>query len=880
MASHKAQTEILREMRGWVAQAHLVLETRRVIHLDGDRALSTLRERTIALGTSGSVAWRILPLSRDDLGRLTAIARFTQLAPLTPDEQDMIQELTTEIADMLAVAAPSHGIRRLLMSPRARADSHTVMSFLIRYFNWGRAEGLEQWLKRLQPVDIPCPELNDILEPWIGLFRHLANFDRAPVLSSISLLENVGEAASIVVAAASSAEARLARVRETSEAVRMEYVANALKQMPVTRLQEATRDRVRVSPLVDGGFVTVWDVLANSRQVWDLPGVGPVTAERVIGAAQTLRQTIFEETPVRIDLQQRGTSDTDLIRALAELMVVRSLAQSPQVIAEARTLRPLRRLEGAAFTHVLVAGCDRDVHDLSARIENVERMAREIQLVLEGRSLDAIWADFEQRPSDYFSLLSELGLLGEEEERSHGDLPRQIVEAVRQVELRTDRLRVSLRGYQAFGARFALAQRRVLIGDEMGLGKTIEALAVLSHLASRGGSHFLVICPASVVTNWVREVLSKSTLDAHHVHGQYREYAARRWERGGGVAVTTYDSLGWFRIVLERVGGIEAVVVDEAHYIKNTTATRTQRTRKLLKQTNYAVLLTGTPLENRIDEFQTIIGHIRPDLVVDAHELAPRRFRAQVAPAYLRRNQEDVLLEIPELVENDEWLPMSHEDEVAYRDAVASGNFMQMRQAAMISGRRSIKLSRLLELVSDAQESGRKVIVFSYFLEVLHLVATTLPGQVFGPLTGALAAGRRQEMVDAFSKWHGGAVLVAQITAGGVGLNIQAATVVIFCEPQLKPTTEWQAVARARRMGQVKTVQVYRLLSEVGVDRRITEILARKAGLFDDFARVSNTAASAPEFVDISEGDLARQVIAEERQRLHGSAPPKDAQSH
>jgi len=142
-----------------------------------------------------------------------------------------------------------------------------------------------------------------------------------------------------------------------------------------------------------------------------------------------------------------------------------------------------------------------------------------------------------------------------------------------------------------------------------------------------------------------------------------------------------------------------------------------------------------------------------------------------------------------------------------------------------------------------------------------------LPGKVFGPLTGPVPAAARQVMVDQFSAAGHGAVLVSQIVAGGVGLNIQAASVVVICEPQFKPTTEWQAIARAHRMGQLETVQVHRLLSEEGVDQRITEILARKRELFDDFARISETAESAPEALDVSEADLARDVIAAERER-------------
>ena len=111
-------------------------------------------------------------------------------------------------------------------------------------------------------------------------------------------------------------------------------------------------------------------------------------------------------------------------------------------------------------------------------------------------------------------------------------------------------------------------------------------------------------------------------------------------------------------------------------------------------------------------------------------------------------------------------------------------------------------------------------------------------------------------------------MLFSQILAGGVGLNIQAASVVVICEPQLKPTMEDQAIARAHRMGQVRTVQVHRLLSEAGVDQRIVQMLVEKRRIFDEYARRSETAASAPEAYDLSEAELAREIVAQERQRL------------
>jgi superfamily II DNA or RNA helicase len=256
-----------------------------------------------------------------------------------------------------------------------------------------------------------------------------------------------------------------------------------------------------------------------------------------------------------------------------------------------------------------------------------------------------------------------------------------------------------------------------------------------------------------------------------------------------------------------------------------------------------------------------------PMLVRNSPEVA-KAFRRHVAPAYLRRNLEDVLTELPARIEVQEWLPMSGFDLATYWAAIGQGNFMALRQAAMLGGRESQKMVRLLEIVAEAEENQRKVIVFSYFLEVIGRVAALLPGRVHGPLTGSVPAHVRQMMVDEFSQSRGPAVLVSQIQAGGVGLNIQAASVVVICEPQLKPSLEEQAIARAHRMGQVQNVQVHRLLSEEGVDTRIVELLAEKRRLFDEFARRSDTAASAPEAYDLSDGELARRILAGERQRF------------
>jgi SNF2 family DNA or RNA helicase len=249
-------------------------------------------------------------------------------------------------------------------------------------------------------------------------------------------------------------------------------------------------------------------------------------------------------------------------------------------------------------------------------------------------------------------------------------------------------------------------------------------------------------------------------------------------------------------------------------------------------------------------------------------------FRKAVAPVYLRRNQEDVLTELPSLQQTDEWEELSASDEEAYREAVRAGNFMAMRRAAYTRPEKSAKLGRLREIVQEACENGQKTVVFSNFKDVLGVVQEALAAgtsgavPVFGPLTGGVPAGRRQEIVDDFAGVQGPAVLLGQIQAAGVGLNMQAASVVVICEPQIKPTIEHQAVARAHRMGQVRPVRVHRLLATGGVDERLVKMLEAKTRLFDAYARRSAVAEATADAVDVSDTELARRIVEEEQARL------------
>ncbi|WGJ85498.1 DEAD/DEAH box helicase [Gordonia sp. SMJS1] len=858
-----------------IRQAQTVAAVRGQVTKNSWAAVNDLRKRVHSIGSDDLSAVFVLPLYARDTATLTAIARNEQLPALSRDDREAIAALTGDADTAVHDARVLAGGRRLFLSRGKREAGAQAVAALEQFHAWILESRVGARLGAMSnPVrDVEVHDLGLATADWVGLGAHLAEWGVADLIPGASTT-GLSDAITVITRAATT-EATARRAAENAgNEVRRAETEKLIREMGVERLKDATRDRLRVTALTDAGITTVWEVMQNGQALEALPGVGATTATRMRGAAQTLWQTTYEEMPTRIDINNRAQHTTNLLAALAQWDATRRHKPTDNELAVAQTLGPLIPKLGSKPERFLAISKDpahrrglyADIDALHARHRLIQDSAAPAQ---------DPWEDFLARPADYFAMLAELGFLTEDENKVHGDLSEAIIAAVRNQELDTTHLLASLRGYQSFGARFALVQKKVIIGDEMGLGKTVEALSVLTHLQAKGFHHALVICPAAVVTNWMREVSAKSSLHPHRLHGTTRGAALRQWVRNGGVAVTTFETLAWLSTQTFRTRDIGCVIVDEAHYIKNPGAQRSRRVAALINEVPRTVLLTGTPLENRIDEFRNLVEYLRPDLTVDANELSPRRFRQQVAPAYLRRNQEDVLTELPELVEVDEMLPMSAEDMTAYRSAVGAGNFAAMRQAAMLQGTKSVKVARLLDLVAEAEANQRRVIVFSHFRQVLDDVAHALPGRVFGPLTGSVPAARRQEMVDRFSAAGHGAVLVAQIVAGGVGLNIQSASVVVICEPQLKPTTEWQAIARARRMGQLQSVQVHRLLSEEGVDRRVTDILATKRALFEDFARVSDIADSAPEAFDISEADLAREVVAAERERLL-SQPPAD----
>lgn len=857
----KASIDVLAR---WTAQARSEYEGRREISTAADDARAALGSRVLSLRLpDGSVSAVPLDVAAD-LALARSIHVGGQLPELRPADAFALSLSRRAIDTDIAQARASVGGRRFFQRKGNRRRSEDAAVRLRAMVADEHAGSVEEALDRMARSRSQIQE-SRIEDP-------AATLSRAAFGGSASLVapaETLGARAALAAwrKAHRDQEMRAESIIRTANEIRDREVRRLLAEMPLDALKRSTGGRVRLGVLANVGFSSVKDVLDHGPMLYHYDGVGERSAAQIWGAAESMRTTLQRETPVRIDVKAPDTATRGLLIELGMWGPTSALlAESSEARRIGVVLAPLLDAHGAV-SHLALP----DQHQHEVLLRSLSRLAHfgdQLGSTSSGAGSDP-WKAFLSRPADYLGWLRDIGFLTEDEASAHGSLSEELVAKVRAQDLDTSLLQdVSLRGYQDFGARFALVQRRVIIGDEMGLGKTIEAMAMLAHVHAKGETHSVVVCPAAVVNQWVREIEDRSKMSAYRMHGGDRDSAVRHWHRRGGVAVTTFETLCAIRDEVLDVREIAALAVDEAHYIKNPLARRTQNVRALIDYAKRTLLLSGTPLENRLDEFENLVSYLQPDLLNTVPGATTTSFQRQVAPAYLRRNQEDVLTELPDRIEVEEWLPMSAGDLGSYVPAVREGNFMAMRRAAMLSGAESVKMARLAEIVAEARANSRKVIVFSYFRDVLSAVVDRLDGIAFGPMTGSVAAADRQRLVDEFTDADPGAVLVAQITAGGVGLNIQAGSVVILCEPQVKPSMEDQAVARAHRMGQVETVQVHKLLSEDAVDQRMLEILAHKREIFDGFVRESLMARSAPEAVDISEAELSRAVINDERERM------------
>ena len=443
-------------------------------------------------------------------------------------------------------------------------------------------------------------------------------------------------------------------------------------------------------------------------------------------------------------------------------------------------------------------------------------------------------------------------------------------------------LEATLRGYQEDGFRWLGTLERLgfggILADDMGLGKTLQVIAhVLAQKEDGRGGCTLVVCPASLVYNWMSEISRFAPgLVAVAVLGTK---AARRVLIGGhegvDVLVTSYDLL---RRDVEEYAPLHLarVVLDEAQYIKNPKAQVTRAVKCL--DADVRLALTGTPIENRLAELWSIFDFLMPGYLgtreqfakryegpVEAGEAEGQRLlQCAVGPFVLRRLKSEVLADLPEKTESvvmaqmgpkQKKLYLAHQDRIALQvqHMVRAGDpsglgreklkvlaeLTRLRQICCdprlcIEGYQdgSAKLETCLELLSQAVDAGHKVLVFSQFASMLDLLAARLSEArlSYFQLTGQTSKEARERLVRRFQEGEADVFLVS-LKAGGVGLNLTAADVVIHYDPWWNVAAQDQATDRAYRIGQRRDVTVFKLICEGTVEERILKMQESKRGL-------------------------------------------------
>ncbi|HEX8433643.1 DEAD/DEAH box helicase [Archangium sp.] len=426
-----------------------------------------------------------------------------------------------------------------------------------------------------------------------------------------------------------------------------------------------------------------------------------------------------------------------------------------------------------------------------------------------------------------------------------------------------EELNATLRHYQQQGVSWLRFLQSSGLGgilaDDMGLGKTLQTICVL-------GPRSLVVCPTSVLPNWVAELKRfRPSLKVCVYHGP-----GRALDEAAEVTLTTYSIL---RLDAAVLGGRtwDALVLDEAQAIKNPES-QVARSAFGLKA-NFRLALSGTPLENRLEELWSLMHFTNPGLlggrrqfdekvaqpIAEGQAGAAERLRKRIRPFVLRRLKRDVAPELPPRTESVMHVSLDERERAVY-DAVMAATraevvallneggsvlkaleaLLRLRQAAchpaLVPGQQatsSSKVQTLVDALDNAVSDGHKALVFSQWTSLLDLIEPQLEksGIAFERLDGATA--NRGEVTSRFQSPEGAPVMLLSLKAGGTGLNLTAADHVFLVDPWWNPAVEAQAADRAHRIGQERPVMVYRLVSQGTVEERILGLQEKKRALFE-----------------------------------------------
>lgn len=450
-----------------------------------------------------------------------------------------------------------------------------------------------------------------------------------------------------------------------------------------------------------------------------------------------------------------------------------------------------------------------------------------------------------------------------------------------------------LRDYQKYGYQWmkTLARYRFggILADDMGLGKTVQSIAfILSEISNiRSSGHpALVVAPSSLMYNWLAEIekfapelkaivvdgikqdrkqlLKSLTGLGQHEKGERRTATADIQTAKLDVVITSYPLLR-MDIAEYAAQAFHTVIYDEAQFFKNDT-TLTAKAVKAIRA-DYRFALTGTPVENRLDDLWSIYDTVFPDLLPGKKEFADLTGEAvatRIRPFLLRRLKTDVLTELPEKIEttqSSELLPeqkklyaaylaklrhesLKHLNEKGFHNSrirILAG-LTRLRQlcchpALFVEGYDgdSAKLRQLLEMVEESRASGRRMLIFSQFTEMLGMIGRELTDSDFPffYLDGSTPPAERLSLCSRFNDGERDLFLIS-LKAGGTGLNLTGADTVILYDLWWNPAVEQQAADRAHRIGQKKTVQVIRLVARGTVEEKVIELQNKKKHLIDE----------------------------------------------
>ena len=429
-----------------------------------------------------------------------------------------------------------------------------------------------------------------------------------------------------------------------------------------------------------------------------------------------------------------------------------------------------------------------------------------------------------------------------------------------------------LRSYQIHGANWLFRLHRHGLGgilaDDMGLGKTHQALALIDLSAERT-DRFLIVCPAAVLYHWPeKQQTFFPHLSMSVYHGPQRDLKQALESQ---IIVTTY---GILRQDIGELGlvKLKLVIYDELHYLKNKKTSTFKAAGLLLAGTTFG--LTGTPVENNIQELETLLTVCLPDLFSSSrvHRMfkeadnseGRQRVQRIVAPFLLRRTREQVLKELPALSEDIRLCELSEDQVAAYRQAVdqatdvvdellgeepLSGythilttiirlkqicnHLCQLEQCTDWTRYKSGKWDEFTRLLRQCLQSNLKVVVFSQFTTMLDIMESWLHAEKIDhiSLRGKVGANKRNKRIQRFNRVKKCKVCCASLLAGGTGIDLTGAQVVIHFDRWWNPAKEEQATARVHRMGQRHPVQVYKLVTVGTLEEKIHGLIERKRAL-------------------------------------------------